>query len=893
MCRGAAGCDVFDPGSQVAQAPGGVVEQRWRGRALTGKVVVVELFAGPRGVTESLQPDHARAALQGVEGAPQGGRQRQVRRGQNPGGLRRRGVVKYLVSLFEEDLAHFVVLRQFLGGRGLIRRSAHARTCTRRRADPAQAEVERDRRPDAAALGARSSGEFRLQAERVGGGGDEVAQRLREFTSHHRHARRPLGLIQAFLSPLHRGGQRRLVGSLRFMRQALQVAGHVGGRDIVARRGKRQRLRLFDQPLLDRRGAGPRTQGQRAITAPHHGTQRAGVGVVGEQRLGHLRLHAEHVDQESERAQVAGKPFEDAGLHHALRIDFGRGQPIDLVTHAQQCGRGLVHAEHRQHAAHRRQLVRHRDQHGPVVGLAEELVDQLLGLGQRGAQLLHHAAHRLTVGDAPVQLFHPAFERLGRLALAHAGQPLGQPAHARRLLGVVEVAVFEHGVDIQQAGRHFHRQRSRRRDAALLGLRNRLLQLGRERLAEREQLLQRFADQRKLFRQACEPVHLAAGHGRPRFLRGRDALARLRHHGRVEAPEHADAVVGRRVVHQTVSLTRGGQPRCLAAVARRGTLGAEKQQVLSEPLRDLGVAAFKDAELRQQPRRHTLAEHVEAEQAVGLRFEDGRGELPQGRDLQVLRTGAEAGADVAHAARRRHRFGAAQKGQQLGFERGVGHGVGLARRGVYVDRQLAPVPVDKPQVGGVDAVGAGRLLDRAVLREQGQRRDRLAGQHAPEVIEQRERSALEVVNDAGGQPLRLADEALHGRLAGTQHRRRCRQRDQLQRAHALVNLGARAAQHGRVDGVDVGAGQRLGVSDETPQRLVRCFQRAAQFFVNPGQGAQVIARLDRGRVRAGVRGRVGHRFRLLVWLNREQGAAATASGRVAARGSQGSHDLRE
>jgi hypothetical protein len=47
--------------------------------------------------------------------------------------------------------------------------------------------------------------------------------------------------------------------------------------------------------------------------------------------------------------------------------------------------------------------------------IAEVLVDLLFDLGQRGAQLLHHAAHGLAVGDAPVQLLHPEFQRL-RLA---------------------------------------------------------------------------------------------------------------------------------------------------------------------------------------------------------------------------------------------------------------------------------------------------------------------------------------------------------------------------------------------------------------------------------------------------------------------------------------------
>ena len=151
-----------------------------------------------------------------------------------------------------------------------------------------------------------------------------------------------------------------------------------------------------------------------------------------------------------------------------------------------------------------------------VVGLAEELVDQLLDLGQRGAQFLHHAAHGLAVGDAAVQLLHPAFERLGRLALAHRAEPVGQAAHALGLFGVVEVGILERGLDVEQAGRDFHRQRRGRRRAGGWVCATAMLQFGGEGLAEREQALERIADERELLGQAGQPVHFAAGHRRTR-----------------------------------------------------------------------------------------------------------------------------------------------------------------------------------------------------------------------------------------------------------------------------------------------------------------------------------------------------------------------------------------
>jgi hypothetical protein len=52
---------------------------------------------------------------------------------------------------------------------------------------------------------------------------------------------------------------------------------------------------------------------------------------------------------------------------------------------------------------------------------------------------------------------------------------------------------------------------------------------------------------------------------------------------------------------------------------------------------------------------------------------------------------------------------------------------------------------------------------------------------------------------------RPRQHALHGGLGTAQHARAFGQADQFERAHALVQLRARRAQHGRVDGVEVGA----------------------------------------------------------------------------------------
>ena len=134
------------------------------------------------------------------------------------------------------------------------------------------------------------------------------------------------------------------------------------------------------------------------------------------------------------------------------------------------------------------------------------------------------------------------------------------------------------------------------------------------------------------------------------------------------------------------------------------------------------------------------------------------------------------------------------------------------------------------------------------MREERQRRDRLAAEQARQIVEQAERGVLEVGDELGRQRLRLGDAALDRALARAQHDRRRRQADQLERADALVHLRARGAQHAGVDRVDVGAGDGLGVLQEAPQRLVGRFERAAQLLVDPGDRAQVVGRPGRRQV---------------------------------------------
>ncbi len=288
----------------------------------------------------------------------------------------------------------------------------------------------------------------------------------------------------------------------------------------------------------------------------------------------------------------------------------------------------------------------------------------------------------------------------------------------------------------------------------------------------------------------------------------------------------------------------------MPAVARRRGLGAEEQQILRQALRDFSplraVGAFADAQLRQQARGDTLGVIVRLQQPLRLGFEEGAGHLPQRGQPALgaatglhLCAGRQAGKQVAQG-RRRLAVGPAHQGQGLRLDFTAQRRIGVVRGDIGIDRDLAPLPVVQPQVGRVDAVSAGQFLHGAVLGEQGQRRHRLVGQQAGQVVEQRERGLLDRVGGGRVERHRAPAELLQRGLVGPQHLRRCGQAHQFECADPLVQLCARRAQHTRVDRIDVRAGQGLGLLQVTADGLVRRFQRPSQFVVDPRQGAQVV-----------------------------------------------------
>ncbi len=180
---------------------------------------------------------------------------------------------------------------------------------------------------------------------------------------------------------------------------------------------------MLNQVRFD--GAFQRPIGRRAVaTAAADRTQASAFGIEREQRLGHLRLHTQHFDEESECAQVGGQALDRAMRPRLLRVDAAMDQEVDILAHAQHGLRSVIEAEDGQHPSHGLQLVGHGNEHRGLGRLAEELVDELLGLRERCAQLVDHAAHRLAVGHAAVQLLHPRLERLGGGTVAHARDAL-------------------------------------------------------------------------------------------------------------------------------------------------------------------------------------------------------------------------------------------------------------------------------------------------------------------------------------------------------------------------------------------------------------------------------------------------------------------------------------
>ena len=122
----AACADGLDPVAQVGQD---VRRQRQHvtvGGLVIGQATVVELFAGPGSLAKVGQADHARTALEGMEGTANGGHLAQIVGAGHQRGQRVLGIAGHLARFLEEDPAHLVVVfeaglagrRRFAGQQG-------------------------------------------------------------------------------------------------------------------------------------------------------------------------------------------------------------------------------------------------------------------------------------------------------------------------------------------------------------------------------------------------------------------------------------------------------------------------------------------------------------------------------------------------------------------------------------------------------------------------------------------------------------------------------------------------------------------------------------------------------------------------------------------------------
>jgi hypothetical protein len=178
--------------------------------------------------------------------------------------------------------------------------------------------------------------------------------------------------------------------------------------------------------------------------------------------------------------------------------------------------------------------------------------------------------------------------------------------------------------------------------------------------------------------------------------------------------------------------------------------------------------------------------------------------------------------------------------QHHAVEQGAGIGAIGQRLGLARPLGLARTALGRPQVGRMHFLIAGQGLGVAVLREQGDGRDGLAGQHGFQVFDQGEAGTLQ----RGGRLVRAQfgalHEALHGAFHAAQHQGRRAQAHHFQRTAGLVQLLAGDAQGRGVKLLQIRGPRRVGIAHETGHGLAGAFQRLAQLIEHPGQRAQVL-----------------------------------------------------
>ena len=480
---------------------------------------------------------------------------------------RLQGVGNDFARFLQEDFAHFIVFFQ-PGGFG------HGDRCR------SQGRLGRE---------GRNFG--LIQANGIGHRLSEISHDLRHLLAGSSHGFVIVGHFRRFDGRLC-GGQRVSQLGLLFdsvvVDQLLQALRHLVEAHVFALQGLDHvfcnSLSFFQLNLLNvlSHGLDRVIQfGWRQLLAAHDGRQHARFGIEFKQRLGQGGLHAHHVDQETQGAQIGRQTIEHAGLCRLVNRSIGHQQVFDVFAHASHSLRGEVQAQHRQHALHGLQLRRHVGQRGVIGRIPEILIDLLFGFRQGGAQFLHHAANGLAIRDPTVQVLHPTFQWLGSLPLADRSNALGQTAHALLLIGVIELAIFQGSFEVQQAGGHFHGQARFWPLSRLNRLSNGLRQGISQQLAIRIEATQRIGHERELFVQTTQAQQLAGGHSRPAVFRTGNALDGLGHPSGVIATQVGRFQVHRLVPLQTKGLANTGEHGVdLAGLLHR--LSTEEQQFVRE-----------------------------------------------------------------------------------------------------------------------------------------------------------------------------------------------------------------------------------------------------------------------------------------------------------------------
>ena len=554
--------------------------------------------------------------------------------------------------------------------------------------------------------------------------------------------------------------------------------GRDGGRQCRLHRRRERQLRRV-------RRCGHRELIHGDLFATHGRLELAELLVVDKELLGQRALVTQHVDQEPHGAQAVTQLLEDAGAGTA-DIDVVDQNLFDAVAHTQGGQRGLVHSQHREHTAHLGQLAGHLVQRHLVSRVAEELVERLLCLVQRGAQFLHHAAHGLAVADPAVQVLDPGLQHFGLATRANVRQALSQAGAAFGHVGFGGIEVVVSGFQVQHRGGHLHRDGGAGRLAAAHRRLDHPHQGSRQLCTFRVQFQDRFTDRVELLQRQFEPVGIAAGQGRPGLGGSGDTLARLGQHRRIEAAELRAVIVHMPRRAQAIGSAHRRQNRCVGWV-RRHRVSAIEQVILGQSVGH-GLFAMRQAGvLHQDARRGALYVQVGGAQPGGQCLEEGGADLPEDPRFQSRLGLGQSRADVTHHTGRGAVAGSHDPQHGL-IDPGPKRRLVVRRSHGARQRGVDPAPLDRPEIGRMHPVAAGELEHVAVLRKQRHRRGLLALEHALEVLAQGKAGALDLVRRLVAAQLWPQHELLRQRLHRAQQLGRSTQADHLQRADRLVQL---------------------------------------------------------------------------------------------------------